>query len=205
MTAEKTTAQEDLAFLRQLLSPDQDVIHWRFFGKMYAIWGTAFAVPLFMEWLRILGLAPLPGYFWLAASTVVTVGLITVSIILGVRSRPAVGMQARAGNAVFGGVGLANLAVLVGLIFGTVAIGDGRIMMLHAVVVFAFQGAAWYVVWALRRRPWAGVVAGAWFVARAVMGAAIANPPLFVFLSAVFLVLLMVVPGLVLARPAKTD
>jgi hypothetical protein len=205
MTADKSTAQEDLAFLRQILSPDQDAAQTRYFGQMYALWGTAFAVPLFMEWLRIIGLAPLPDYFWVLASVVVTVGIIVVSIVTGVRARPALGMQARAANAVFAGIGWANLAVLAGLIFVAYALRDGRVMMAHAVVVFAFQGAAWYAVWALRKRPFAGLVAAGWYGSAAIAGAAVARPDVFVLLCAIFLVLLMVFPGVVMARAAKPD
>jgi hypothetical protein len=205
MTADKTTAHEDLAFLRQILSPDQDAAQTRYFGQLYALWGMAFAVPLFMEWLRIIGLAPLPDYFWLASSMAVTIGIIIVTIVASRRARPALGMQARAANAVFAGVGFANIAVLVGLIFVAVIIRDGRVMMIHALVVFAFQGAAWYALWALRKRPFAGLVAGGWYLSAGVAGAAVARPDLFVLFCAVILVLLMVLPGLVMARSANPD
>ena len=74
-------------------------------------------------------------------------------------------------------------------------------MMLHGVVVFAFQGAAWYAVWALRKRAWTGLVAAGWFVFAAALGATLPSH-WFVLLASAGLFLLMVVPGWVMVRTA---
>jgi hypothetical protein len=76
--------------------------------------------------------------------------------------------------------------------------------MSHAVVVFAFQGAAWYALWAIRKRPWTGLVAGGWYLAAAALGLTVGTPH-FVLLCAVGLLLLMVAPGWAMMRSAAED
>jgi hypothetical protein len=199
MATDKTTAQEDLAFLRRLVSTDGDGAAQRAFGQMYAIWGAAFSLPMFVQWLGMIGVVRLPDWYWTAAAAVITILLLAVTIRMGRRTNPSVGVQARAWRAVFAGVGWANVAVLLALGLVSASLKDGRVMMLQAVVVFAFQGAAWYVVWALRRIAWTGLVAAGWYLCAAGLGAAIPDPS-FVLLGSVGLFVLMVGPGLALAR-----
>jgi hypothetical protein len=201
MATDKTTAQDDLAFLRKLMSPDDDGASQRAFGQMYALWGLAFSVPLFLEWARLVGLVALPTWYWPAAAAVMTVVITIASIVSARTSKPVVGVQNRAGTAVFAGVGLANIAVLLALALVANNLKDGRILMLHAVVVFAFQGAAWYTVWAMRKHAWTGLVAAGWFVFAAGLGATIPGPN-FVLAASVGLFLLMVAPGWIMVRTA---
>lgn len=199
MSTDKTTAQEDLAFLRRLVSTDDSSAAQRAFGLMYALWGAAFALPMFVQWLGMVGVLRLPAWYWTVVATVVTVLLLAVTVLLGRRTTPSVGVQARAWRAAFAGVGLANLAVLVGLSCVAANLKDGRVLMIHAVVVFAFQGAAWYVVWALRRIAWTGLVAAAWYLFAAALGATIPGPS-FVLIGSIGLFVLMVGPGVALMR-----
>ena len=202
MSVDKTTAQDDLAFIRRLMSPDDDGAAQREFGKHYAIWGLFFALPLLPEWARTAGLIALPDLYWPIAAAVVTVAVIIVTVTMSRRAKPTVGVQARASHAVFGGVGWANVAVLIGLVFAATRLEDGRIMMIHAVVVFAFQGAAWYAIWALRKRAFAGIVAGGWFVCAVALGATMPTH-WFVLLAALGLLGLMVLPGIVMMRTPR--
>lgn len=205
MAIDKTTAQEDLAFLRRLIPAEVDVETQRRFGWTYALWGGAFAVPLFVQWLGMIGLFRLPDWYWTAAAAIVTVLLLVVTVATARAGKPALGVQARAWRSVFAGVGLANLAVLVALIFVANTLKDGRVMMIHGAVVFAFQGAAWYVVWTLRKIAWTGVAAAGWYLFAAALGATIPGPG-FVLLASVGLFLLMVIPGLIMVRtPDRAD
>lgn len=199
MAMDKTTAQEDLAFLRRLIPGEVDAETQRRFGWMYAIWGAAFAVPIFVQWLAMVGVIGLPAWYWTAASVVITVALLVFTVLVGRRDNPAVGVQARAWRSAFAGVGLANLAVLVALVFVANNLKDGRVLMIHGVVVFAFQGAAWFLVWALRKVVWTGLVAAGWYLFAVGLGATLPGPT-FVLLAAVGLALLMVVPGWIMAR-----
>jgi hypothetical protein len=166
---------------------------------MYALWGAAFAVPLFIQWLGMIGVLALPSWYWTAAGSLVTVLLLVATVALARRGGPPLGVQARAWRSVFAGVGWANVAVLLALIFVANTLKDGRVMMIHGVVVFAFQGAAWYVVWALRKVAWTGVVAAGWYLFAAALGATIPGAG-FVLIASLGLTLLMVVPGVVMAR-----
>jgi hypothetical protein len=204
MAADKTTAEDDLAFIRRLTSPDQGPAWRRSFGRMYALWGLAFAIPLFAEWARWMGWIILPRDFWLWAAAIVTVLLTVASIYYSRKDGPTVGVQSRALNAVFGGAGLANIVMLAALVAVSVQLTDGRIMMLHASIVFAFQGAAWFVVWALRKQFWTGVIAAGWFVTAVALGFTLATP-YFILIAALGLVFLMAVPGLAMMRGPKAD
>lgn len=195
--------QDDLAFIRRLTAPEVSAAWRRGFGFIYAMWGLAFGLPLLLEWGRWAGYLMLPSNFWLYASVIVTLGLIGLTVWSSRRAEPAVGFQSRAMTAVFAGVGWANVAVLAALVAVSAALKDGRVMMLHAIVVFAFQGAAWYAVWALQRRLWIGVVAGGWYVAAVALGLTFGTPA-FILIAALGLLLLMTLPGwLMMRRPAR--
>src|SRR5690606_5267833 len=90
MTAEKSTAQEDLAFLRQLVSTADDAGQRRQFGRIYALWGLAFALPLLLEWGRMIGALPLPGSFWVVSAIAATALITIASIPMLRRAKPAV-------------------------------------------------------------------------------------------------------------------
>jgi len=198
------SAEQDLAFLRRLVDSDDGAGWRRAFGRSYAMWGTAFAVPLLFEWARWEGLIELPKNFWVWAAVVITVCLMVITLWNSKRWRPVTGAQSKALLAIFAGVGWANVAVLVALILVAYGLKDGRIMMLHAVVVFAFQGAAWYAVWVLRKRLWTAAVAAGWYVSAVVLGLTLATP-MFILTCALSLLLLMVAPGLVMMREPEAS
>jgi hypothetical protein len=193
------TAEQDLAFLRQLVEADDGAAWRRAFGRTYAMWGAGFAIPLLFEWARWEGFIELPENFWLWAAAVVTGGLTVISVWGAKRWGPVTGAQSKAALAIFAGVGWANVAMLVALILVANALKDGRIMMLHAVVVFAFQGAAWYAVWVLRKRLWTGLVAAGWFAGAVLTGLTLGTPT-FILMCALAMLLLMVAPGVAMMR-----
>ncbi|WP_337185921.1 hypothetical protein [Phenylobacterium sp.] len=200
MSVGHPTPEDDLAFIRRLTSPDLGEAWRRGFGFIYATWGLAFAAPLLFEWARVAGYLPLPAAFWLYATATATLLLITFTVWTARRSRPTVGHQPRALNAIFAGVGWANVAVLAALIAVSVKLQDTRLLMLHAVVVFAFQGSAWYAVWALQKRLWTGLVAAGWFVMAVALGLTVDQPASFILIAALGLLLLMTLPGLLMMR-----
>lgn len=199
MTVTPESAGDDLAFLRRLMSSDDSAAWRRGFGTIYGLWGIVFSLALLPEWARWAGYVDLPANYWLWAAAIVTVVLSIGTIWITRRAPPTVGVQAKALNAMFGGVGWANAVVLVALVLAAGVLKDGRIMMLHAVVVFAFQGAAWFAVWALRKQLWIGAVSAGWFVAAILSGLTLATPN-FILVCALALLLLMALPGLLMAR-----
>jgi hypothetical protein len=203
MSATPESAEQDLAFLRRLMGADDNAAWRQGFGTIYALWGGAFSIALLPEWARMAGFIELPASYWLWAAAIITVALGFGTFWLARRAPPTVGVQSKALNALFGGVGWANIVVLVALVMASTTLKDGRIMMLHAIVVFAFQGAAWFAIWALRKRLWIGLVAGGWYVAAILAGLTLATPN-FILVCALALAFLMLLPGLAMARPALT-
>jgi len=203
VTPDKATAQEDVAFLKSILSPDPTGAWQRTFGKVYALWGGGFAIPLLFECARAVGFITLPSLFWPFAALVVTLILLPLTYFWTKGTGPAVGSAAKSANAIFGGVGWANLAVLIGLIFASKLFEDNRIMMIHAAVVFAFQGAAWYAVWALRRVGWIGLVSAGWYIAAIASAATMNQISVFIPVVTAAMLLLMVAPGLYMIRKAR--
>lgn len=204
MTITPESAGDDLAFLRRLMSSDDNAAWRRGFGTIYGLWGIVFGLALLPEWARWSGYVDLPENYWLWTAAIVTVVLTIGTIWITKRAPPTVGAQGKALNAVFGGVGWANAVVLVALVMASGVLDDGRIMMLHAVVVFAFQGACWFAIWSLRRRLWIGLVSAGWFVSAILAGLTLATPS-FILVCALALLLLMALPGLLMARTALAN
>ena len=201
MSVTPETAQQDLAVLSRLMGTTDNVEWRKGFGLIYALWGGVFALALAPEWARMAGYVQLPPNYWLWAAAIVTVLLGIGTVWFARRSPPTLGAQAKALNALFGGVGCANAVVLVSLILAANALKDGRVMMIHAVVVFAFQGAAWFAIWSLRRRLWIGLVATGWFAAAILAGLTMATVANFIMVCLLALVFLMTLPGVLMARP----
>ena len=62
------------------------------------------------------------------------------------------------------------------------------------------MGAAWMIVYALRRRAWTAVVSAGWFATGVTMAFSIGHPPAFLAATAFGLFGLMVAPGLYMMR-----
>jgi hypothetical protein len=202
-TPDAVSAREDLAFLRQLMESDTEGRWQVSFGRIYAAWGIGFAVPITLEWLRMIGLVGLPTWFWPVSAALVLIPITAVNVIEGRRNGPVRGAQARAANAIFMGVGLANAAVLAALVAAAWTTGQWWILIIHGVVVFAFQGGAWFGVWVLRKRAWTGFVAAGWLIAAVGLGATLNYIEWFVLIVLLGLVFLMAVPGVMMALSAK--
>jgi hypothetical protein len=197
------TTSDDLAFLRRLVEGDYGAA-WRSFGKAYFICGLMFGAPAMLEWARLAGLAPISRSVYLPAALVATLMIFVVGWWAG-RGVGAVRGSSRSLTAVFAGIGWANVAVLAALVAVSNTLQDGRVMMVHAVVVFAFQGAAWYVVWILRRRLWMAGVALGWYAIAVVLGFNIANPADFLLICGLGLLAFMSAPGWALMHGSRQD
>ena len=112
------------------------------------------------------------------------------------------GSGSRALNAAFGGAGLANVALMA--IFGVNAWRqqDLLVWMLYPCVVFALQGAAWYVAFMLRRKVWMLTVSLGCLSTAIVMGLVIGTPT-FNLVAALACFAWLAVPGAIMARDAR--
>jgi hypothetical protein len=115
------------------------------------------------------------------------------------------GCVGRAIAAVFGCIGLANLALVA--VIGSVAVRQHSLTtgLISPCTVFVLQGAAWLVAFFLMRRAWLAVVAAGWLAAAIVITCLIQTTTWFLVSTGIGFVLLMVVPGAVMIRLARAS
>lgn len=199
------TARDDLAYLRALVETPGNF--QRSLGESYFAAGLCYGVQMLLHagqavgWIQEDGL---PGLAIGLGPTVVFLGLLTWIIARDRAQRPAGGgMVARAVGAVFGAVGIANLALV--FVIGWVAWREQSltIWLIYPCAVMVLQGMAWMVVYALRRRPWFAVVATGWFATGIGMALAIGTPGAFIAVAGFGFLAFMLVPGWVLMRQPR--
>ncbi|ESQ77216.1 hypothetical protein [Asticcacaulis sp. AC402] len=203
--AHRDEAHGDLAFLKTLVSqaPKAQVTA----GQVFAVAGAAYSAQCFLYWLQIVFGWQWPG--WLNVMVAVTPIAILVGFIGWVfwrdRNEASQGVATRALNSAFASAGLANLALCV--VFGYVSATQQNflIWLLYPPVSCAALGACWYVAFMVRRKLWLLGVAFGWWATAMALGFLIRNMGGYLLLLSVALLVLMVVPGLIMARSGKAD
>lgn len=110
---------------------------------------------------------------------------------------------ARAMSAGFSGTGMANAAVIIVFGVGAARDQDFAVWLYYAAVIFALQGAAWYMAWALRKKGWMLAVAlGDWLVAVA-LGVLVREVGAYLAVCTAALFLLFALPGWIMFRDAR--
>ena len=118
------------------------------------------------------------------------------------RGKPAPTATGRAYEAAFQAAGLANLSIVLVFLAATFRAGSGDVWYFYTPLVFALQGAAWFVFFRLRKRAWLGLVALGWFTSAVGLGLT-THSPTYILVASVSLFLLLSVPGWVILRLAK--
>lgn len=204
MNADLQSARDDLAYLRGLVGgtgPMQATIGEAFFWA-----GVLFGGQCFLHWLQTRDLAPSEGWAAIAIAWLPTMifCVVLAMIIWKDRKTKATGAAARALSAVFQGAGLANLVMAIVFAYGSAQSQNFALWLYHPVVVCMFQGVAWFVAYAIMRRPWLGFTAAGWFAATVALGVAIfADIGAYLLILGIALVALMAVPGWFMWRGAK--
>lgn len=198
-----TSAQDDLAFMRSLVETNGGF--QRSFGEAYFAAGLCYGVQMLLHAIQMLGWIG-DGAIGLVIGlgpTVVFIALLTWIITRDGRKPTGGGVVSRAVGAMFGAVGVANLALIA--VIGSVAWREQSltIWLIYPCVVLILQGMAWMVVYALRRRTWYGVVAIGWFVTGIGMAMAIHSPAAFIAVGGAGFIAFMLVPGWVMMRQPK--
>jgi hypothetical protein len=206
MTAKTHSPAEDLAFMRALVEGG-DSGGTAAFGEVYFAAGLLYGLQIALQSLPALGVlalgAPSLQLAMGIGPTVVFLAFLAWSLW---RHRGAGGGTAqRAIGAVFGAVGLANLALI--CVIGSVALRHRslEIWLIYPCVVFVLQGAAWMVAGVVRRQPWPSLLGVGWFAAAIAMGLCIPYMPLYGLIAAVALIALMAAPGAVMMRPSRAS
>ncbi len=202
MDIKARAAQEDLAFLRDLVesSKDAPIPGGGIFlagGLLYA-GQTSFHFCQAMGWLA----PPVALSLFVSIAPTVVFMIILIRSLQDQRKNTASGVARRALDAGFSAAGMCN--TVLALAFGWVAIQqkDFYIWLLYPMVVFALQGAAWQIAFQLQRRRWMGVISVGWFASAIGLGLTLKTLGygLIVVLS---LLLLMALPGALMLRAEK--
>ena len=200
MNTDVRTAQEDLAFLRALVErPPETAGAW---AEGYFAAGLIYGGQMLMHAAQALGLLPTSGLPALAIGVGPTLVFLPTIAWMSWRRRrdkpPAAAGRAIA--AVFGAIGLANLALII--IIGSVALQQKSLAtwLIYPACVFVLQGAAWMVAYAMRRRRWLALVAVGWFGFAIAMGFTVERLGLYVLFCGLGIWTCMALPGWLMMR-----
>jgi hypothetical protein len=197
------SAQDDLAFLRALVrTSDEFQLP---FGEAYLAAGLCYGVQMVLSAGQTLGWisnGPAPGLMIGFGPTIIFAVLMTIIVIRNRSTAPA-GLMGRAIAAVFGTMGLANLALVA--VVGSVAWREHSltVWLIYPCTVFVLQGAAWFIAFSLRFRLWLAAVASGWLFFGLLMAWFITQPVWFTVVGGVGMIVCMVVPGAVMVRLAR--
>jgi len=204
MSTDPKTAMDDVAFLRSLVQAGED--NQRVFGEVYLWAGLIYGCEVLINAGQYLGLLP-GGVLYSAAGIAPTAIFLAVLVaIIRRRRQPAnAAVVSRAIGAIFGAIGIANLALIA--VIGSVALRQASLMtwLIYPCAVFVLQGAAWAVSFALRRRPWHGVVALGWMATGVAMALSVTSVPAYMALAGVGLFVFMALPGYVMLRQSRLE
>jgi hypothetical protein len=205
MSSNMSTIEEDLAYLRRLVESDHGAVARRKFGFIYCVCGLLWGPYCFVAWAQYARILPIPPQMsrivWLTVM-LAFVGTMFWGIWKG-RGQPAGNVPTRAFAAVFAGIGYSYLVMLTVLMWAAYERRNSTFIWLYAVVVFAGQGAGWYVFWTLRREKWIGLVALGWYASALLTGLNMQLPE-FLLIAGFTLILLMGIPGWVMMRETAT-
>lgn len=201
------SASDDLAYLRALV--DAPGNFQRSFGEAYFAAGACYGLQMLAHAAQALGWLPAAGLVSLLIGLGPTGVFLALLVWILARERasrrPAGGAIAKAVAAVLSAVGLANLILI--LVIGIVAWREKSltIWLIYPCTVMVLQGMAWFVIYALRRRPWFAWVAVGWFVTAVAMalGVAYENIALFIGSAGLGFLAFMLVPGWMMMRNTK--
>jgi hypothetical protein len=199
MSPDTETLRDDLAFMRALVSAGAD--QTRSFGQGYFAAGLIYGAQMLLHAAQFAGLLPSDAPWGLAIGLGPTLVFLPVIVWITVRARAErAGSTGRAVGAVFAAAGAANLALIA--VIGLVAWQERSLTtwLIFPCSVYVLQGAAWLVVWTLRRRLWLALVAVGWFVAAIAMAANILQIGLYLTAAALGIWLCMALPGLIMMR-----
>ena len=204
MTQDAANAHEDLAFMRSLVETDGRRAQATA-GRIFVVAGLIYGAQCLAQWAGLAGYVPaaLVLNLWVGVGPTVLCVAAIVALSLLNRGMKQTSTQ-RALNAVFTSMGVANLSMVA--VFGLVATQrhDWTVSELYACVVFAFQGAAWLVSFALSKRAWRLVVALGWF-ATAVALSLILGTADYILVAGLALIFFMAVPGWAMLSSAKRE
>lgn len=203
MSHKTHSVQDDLAFLRALAEAGGGMSATGAF--LYAAAGLIYGLECLGHYGQVTGAIPLDMLGGVLLSTLPTlIFLVLMAMVIAKeRKQPSGGVANRAVKAAFQGAGLAILALI--LVFASAAARnhDFRYWLFHPAVVFVIQGAVWYVIFMLRKRPWMAVVSAGWLSFGVLLGMLVDRQDLYLLVAALGLFAWMMAPGCAMMRQAR--
>jgi len=201
MSSEIDEARETLAFMRSLADgPEQPN---RAMGQAFFAAGIVYGFQGLCQWGLAAGFLSLSDTAYLIF--VVACSAVYMAILGAIiwknrkkQTRTAVG---RAYEAAFQGAGIANLCMVLVFTAASIRLDNAGIWYFYAPMIYAMQGAAWYLAFRMRKRGWLGLVSLGWFVGSVALGMT-AHSATYVLVIALSLILLLGGPGWVMMRLA---
>jgi hypothetical protein len=202
MNDKAAAARDDLAFMRGLVEAAGS--RGQFLGgSVFLAAGLIYSAQCLLQWAAFAGLIPIPngGGLTLGLGPTVLFLLVLGWLIWRLRGAP-IASSAKAVNAAFSAAGLTNCIMIV--VFLTVAwkLRQPLLWEIYPLMVFALQGAAWIIVFMLRRRLWMLAIGLGWY-ATAITMAVLINTLDYALVAGLALLLFMALPGLVMMRLAR--
>jgi hypothetical protein len=200
-----TQAEQDLAFLREVAEGGAPKAAYTA-GVIYFTSGLLYGFQCLFHIGQAIGWIRWPGWAVWTLIVLVLVGTIIPMIWATIHDRRA-GVKSigstKAMAAVLNASGLANLAFL--LTFGINAwrMETFAVWLFYPSVVFAVQGAAWFVAWQLRRRAWMLLTALGDIVVSIALGQLVENGFAYLCVCTAALFLLFAAPGWIMIRDAR--
>ena len=203
MSSTPQSVQDDLAFMRSVVQSGDGI--QIYFGSAYFAGGVCYSAQMILSAGEALAWLPANPAWSLTVALAPTVIFLAILTAINWRSRleAPTGLVWRAVTAVFGCVGVANLALIA--VIGSVALRQHSVTtwLIYPCVVFVLQGVAWLAAFALRRRVWLGLVAAGWFITAIVMACLVQDTAYYILSAGVGLLLFMVLPGAVTISLAR--
>ncbi len=199
MTHEPTTAA-DIAYIRDLAQQGRNTAPLN--GPFLIAASLIFGVANLGQWLLASGQVAMsawaPLWLWIAASVVFALALVV--LIRRTAEKPGADtLVNRAIGASWTAVGFGIFAVWAAFLAVGLTSGNWTMMWAMPSLVFAAYGSAWFVAGEMTGRGWMKGVALLSFAGAAVLGAFIDDPAVYL-VSAVLIVVVALIPGIVLTR-----
>jgi hypothetical protein len=211
MSAHETEGPEDhdtdhlsnLAFMKALVTEGPQMQASS--GKLYMVAGLCYGVQCLLQWTQIVGIVDYSVWANLTMAILPTVVfLVAMSYVLWQnRKVKQHGVATRALNAIFSSTGLANLFMVAVFGYNAITQKSITIWLYYPIVVCAFQGAAWYAAYMIRKKLWMAAISAGWFIATLGAGFSIYNTGNYILVLAFALIILMGGGGYVMVRQAK--
>jgi len=202
-----STAEADLAFMRALVDGGREPALMDG-PSIYLLAGLLYGLQCFFHLIELVTPIQWPGPLSLAVALAVNITFLAWMTVVLVRAKgrgKTGSATGRAINAMFNATGLANLGFIIVFALNAGWRDDYSFFLLYPATVFILQGAAWYVAFLMRRRPWMAATALGWFVSGTALGLLLTNLTAYVAVCGAALLLFMALPGWIMLRQQRTQ